>query len=346
MSGFITFSKKAAITLCSVGLSLSSVNAQDFELVEIHGNQQFYLNNATRDAIGTGDNEVYLKVDLPPLTKEWYYSFNAIQAKRGASLGLIGQLTNAFDKTGIASLAIESITVPEGDARCDVYLTDHVNAMAFERDEAFQYWTSGTRENYSQGVAKITDVTQGSVYLCFSNPNTWDGVTISVEVVALVADKTEEEQAVEDVVTGVIDLIGAISDHKADKEENKRKEQEWRNTWQTAQLLFDAGQTKEADTYTRKALNMGLHPGLYFDLGLIQWVMDSGSTSTASYLSGLNMIYELQTKEEAIETLASAIGRIDRAMEQFPDRKVPEVANKLLTSKLEEVGNISSWKQR
>lgn len=320
--------------------------AQNYHLVEIHSTQTFYLNNSTRDALGTGDNKTYLKVELPPLTKEWYFSFSAVQAERGQSLNLFGQLADLLDQTGITGLLVNAVTVPEGDIRCNVYLTDHSNAMSFARDDGYNHWTSGTRKNYTEGVVKITDILNPVVYLCFENPNSWDGMTISVEVTALVADKTEQEQAVEDLANAVGDLITQVQQNKAEKTAAQKQVDAWNNCKNTGKVLFEAGDYVNAMDYTQKALEMRKHPELYFNLGLIQWTNGQSGETTASYLNGLNLIYDLPTKEEAMQTLNTAISDIDATAKRVQGFMMPEVPHKLLTMKLTEVQGIMNWKRK
>jgi tetratricopeptide (TPR) repeat protein len=280
--------------------------AQNYSIQKIHDVQKFHLNGTTRSDFGFGDNRTYLAAELPANTKEWYYSFSAVQHDKNQTLNLFPQLANLFDKTGTASLVMESIIVPEGNIRANHIITDFENAMAFNKEQAYRYWSSSSRENYTQGIVKVTAITTGTVYICVQNPNALDGMTLRLEVTALVGDKSEQEQAWEDVGEAFGDLITGIKENKQAKEEAKKRENEWMNYWNTGWVLFENKEYDQSIIYTQKAQEMSNHPGLCFNIGIAKWA--NGSTDCLTdYLEGLNMLYDFDTKEQAIEVLEGAL---------------------------------------
>jgi tetratricopeptide (TPR) repeat protein len=326
-------------------LVTTTLQAQNYSIQKIHDQQQFYLNSTTRTDFGLGDNKTYLAIELPLNTKEWYYSFTAVQNESNQTLNLFSQLANLYDKTGALSLLMESIVVPEGNIRANILLTDYDNAMAFNNGKAYRYWPSYSRENYTEGVVKVTTIRSGTVYLCFRNPNALDGVTISVEVSALVGDKSEQEQAWDDLGEAFGDLIEEIQESKEAKQKSKKKENEWLNYWSTGWILYENEQFDQSIIYTQKAIDIANHPGLCFNMGIAKWAKDS-TDCLPDYLEGLNMLYDLETKEQAITVLESALKDFRDSEERFDGFKRHNSSYLLLEAKLNEISRIKSWRRK
>ena len=319
-----------------------------YQLTEIHSTQSFYLNNSTRGTLGTGDHRSYLPINLPSKTVEWYYSFTANQVSAETHMELYGQLIQLLEPSGISSALFEAVTVPEGNARCNIYLMDQANAMAFDGLQPFNYWPSATRNNYSQGVVKVSDVIQSGIYLCFENPASWEGVTINVEVVALVDTSTTPppKSDTEKLVESLSQVAEAIEQNKKQKQAQRQKVDEVSNYWNTGWVLYEAGDFSNSIKYTKKALAASSHPGLYFNLGLAQWCQGEKDSSLTAYLQGLNHIYALEEKEQAVQVLQSGVEDIINGRDKHNFFTETPPALQLLSLKLKEVQAVEKWKKR
>ena len=337
--------KKRFITLILLAVGCTVTHAQNYSIQQLHATQQFYLNSTTRTDFGHGDNTTYLAVELPPNTKEWYYSFSATQEKSNKSLNLFPQLLDLFDQSGTLSMVMESIVVPEGNARTNIRVTDFDNAMKFNNGEAYHYFPDFSRENYTEGVVKVTQGTAETVYLCFENPNSLDGISLNIEVSAMVGDKSEGEQALEDLGESIDDFIEAIKENKQAKIENQKKANEWLNYSNTGWVLFESGQYEQSMIYTQKAQEIANHPGLCFNMGIAKWAKDS-TDCLPDYLEGLNMLYDLSSKEEAVELLESALSDIETAEEKIEGFKRHEATYAVVKHKLGEIQTIENWKRK
>lgn len=193
-------------------LSFQFCFAQEYETVreskQIIESRSFYLNGGLRSSFG-GKSRVYLKIDLPPNTIKWYYSFSTAQGESGTqNMHLALQLAGMIaDPSGISSSTLSAIQVPDGVASADIYLCNKENIDAFmekwDNDGgSFYYTMEGTTQNTKQAVVEIDDITSGSVYLGLKNPSMNDGLNISIEVVAItettkLIEKSDAQQKAE-----------------------------------------------------------------------------------------------------------------------------------------------------
>ncbi|MBW2937537.1 hypothetical protein KXJ69_05435 [Aureisphaera sp. CAU 1614] len=175
--------------------------SQEYETIKetkkIIDSRDIYLNGGLRSQFG-GKSRTTIKIDLPPNTVEWYYSFTTSQGKKGtANLNLAFQLTGMLaDPSGISSNTLSAIKVPEGDASVDIYLMDHYNNNLFMRKadyngEAFTQYSEGMVENTKQAIVRVDDVIEGSWYLGIRNPSSLNALNLSLEVVAITEEIVE-----------------------------------------------------------------------------------------------------------------------------------------------------------
>lgn len=180
-------------------LSMGNVKAQNqngkLKVVPLFTKQSFYLNGGFRSDFG-GKSRVVYQVDLPPNTVEWYYAVSTYPSNQGSQnvIALLEQITKLLDPTGVASIALNLITVPSGVNDCDIYLLDMVNQNIFyhkldqTQHEAISYVIDGSRENFKNGVVRVTNPVRGRYFLGFKNPNSISGIGISFEAVAIVRE--------------------------------------------------------------------------------------------------------------------------------------------------------------
>ncbi|HBR55101.1 MAG TPA: hypothetical protein DEA82_13325 [Flavobacteriaceae bacterium] len=162
-------------------------------------NRSIYLNGGLNANFG-GKSRTVLKIDLPPNTVEWYYSFSTTKGESGTqNLNLAIQLAALMaDSSGLSSGILSSIKVPEGIASADIYLLDKSNMAKFiaKEDldlhgEQISYAMEGTAESTKQALVRINDITSGTVYLGLKNPSTLNGITLNIEVVAITGSTIE-----------------------------------------------------------------------------------------------------------------------------------------------------------
>ena len=91
--------------------------------------------------------------------------------------------------TNIVSIAMNLIAQPPGANYCDVYLLDYTNRSYFLNKQQFSYNLQGSRQNVTSAAIKINCCNTGQYYLAFKNPDTWYGIHLGIEVVAIVADE-------------------------------------------------------------------------------------------------------------------------------------------------------------
>ena len=158
------------------------VSTKGYSLKQVVKERTFNVHSQTN----SGASRVTVRVDLPPNTVSWYYEFQCVPIDNSHSvLGLFTSLSKYVDPTnGLLSNALDKISVPSGSEDCDVYVLDVDNRGPFENEESFYYWES--QKGLQQGIVDIRNLKSGSYYLGFENDNWFVGVTIVLEVVALV----------------------------------------------------------------------------------------------------------------------------------------------------------------
>ncbi len=166
------------------------------EVVSIHREQTFQLEGGASATL-TGRSRQLLKVTLPPGTVSWYYAVTT-QAKPTSSMNLIGlasQLSRIVDPTGITSVALNALNTPQGQQSCDVYVITSAQSKKYFEEKAdqglfkrkqFSYDTLTSRIGFKGGVVQDQRWKKGSFYLGLRNPNAFESLQLTVEVVAIV----------------------------------------------------------------------------------------------------------------------------------------------------------------
>ncbi|MDG5490593.1 hypothetical protein [Psychroserpens sp. SPM9] len=186
--------------------------AQEVEIVretkQLVESRDLYINGGARSQFG-GKSRTYIKIDLPPNTVQWYYSFSTSAGKSGTkNLNLAIQLGGILaDPTGITSSTISAIDVPEGEASADVYLIDRSNLNLFLDKSEYRHFPEGMAENTKQAVVRIDDIKSGTWYLGIKNPSALNGINLSIEVVAITEATTVKEKSANQEKA---ELLGAL----------------------------------------------------------------------------------------------------------------------------------------
>jgi hypothetical protein len=148
-----------------------------------------------------GKSRILVPVALPPNTIEWFYRFSASRNQEDIdnvrkNFQLFGELTTLFlQSTGFGSVAgkavkigVEQLAQPPGSNHCDIYLLDYENIAGFEaKSDEWKYVLQGSRQNLMSGNVKVDCCIQGQYYLGIRNPDEYDGINVSIEVIAITA---------------------------------------------------------------------------------------------------------------------------------------------------------------
>ena len=258
--------------------------------------RSIYLNGGARASVG-GKSRTNIKIDLPPNTKSWYYSFTTSPGESGmANLNLAIQLSAlALDPTGVSSSIAENVKVPSGSASLDVYLLDQRNNDLFIQKVdlnggTYNYFREGSIFNTRQGVIEIDEVRQGTFYLGLKNPSTWDGLNAQIEVVAIVE---EAEPLTEEQSQGM--TLGNLG---------------WK--------AFERGEYDRCIDMSRKAL--ALYNGLgyvHFNIALSHLIKGEGDIALQEYTKAISV-----TKKSMVvkQTFEGALQDLNTYMEKFPSQ--------------------------
>lgn len=175
--------------------------------VEVLVNEQtIKLNGGARSFLGRGlgaTSRIYIPVQLPHRTIEWYYSFTTSRndGSNVESLQLSNQLTDFIAGSiltgpggmfaGIAGSLLNSIRVPRGVLAINSYVLDEANAEAFMNRQPFTFIANTQMLNTAQGKLRIkTPVNFGQYYIGLQNISSMSAVVIKIEVAAIVMRQT------------------------------------------------------------------------------------------------------------------------------------------------------------
>jgi tetratricopeptide (TPR) repeat protein len=176
------------------GIVDNNQNNSKLRAIQVVGNTTFKLNSVNYSTFWDGINKRCFKIELPPNTVEWYYSFTASKNNRtNVNLNLFGQVANLIsaDPLTIATNAIKVMS--EGTDFCYVYLTDETNGKRVNRGgEINWYHPDYSRKKVKDGIVNVRNFDQDNMYLCFDNENTVNAITITFEVVAIIEENRDE----------------------------------------------------------------------------------------------------------------------------------------------------------
>jgi hypothetical protein len=172
---------------------------KEFKPIAILPTTEYYVNSGSNATFKGGKSRITFPVTLPKNTQEWYYVFSASRDKaaldkaRGA-FNLVKQLARLIDETGALTFSVDMLSSPPGGNVCDVYLLDNANSKLFEEKQSYTYIESGSRENIKSGIIKMNAGAGQSFYIGIKNPDSFYGIQIAIEVVAVVLEEKWETQ--------------------------------------------------------------------------------------------------------------------------------------------------------
>jgi len=169
-----------------------------YKAITLQPSQDFWVNSGSNAALG-GRSRITLPLEFPKNTVEWYYKFAASRnaneiAQTKEKLHLVGELTQLISgfTGGALNIAVEELTQPPGANYCDVFLLNKDNLSPFEQKTEFTYITEGTMANYISGVVQMKCCTNDIHYIGVRNPDTFYGIQVAIEVVAIVMEQVLE----------------------------------------------------------------------------------------------------------------------------------------------------------
>lgn len=137
-----------------------------------------------------GRSRVTIPVNLPDGTVRWYYSFAASECKNEPLewVGLAGQLTKLYDRTGIASEVINRLVKPAGTTVCDIFVLNTEGVLQFEKKDDVNLIVDKdfSRQNMTGGIVEVWVKNKRPV-LGLSNPSIKTGINVKIEISAVVS---------------------------------------------------------------------------------------------------------------------------------------------------------------
>lgn len=296
--------KKLVITLFFISIIQFSFG-QEFEIVretkKLIDSRDIYLNGGMRAEFG-GKSRISIKIDLPPNTVEWYYSFTTTEGENGtANLNLAMQLSRMLvDPSGLSSIATSRIKVPEGAAAADIYLLDQRNMNLFLQKVdlnggAFLQYPEGMVQNTKQAIVKVDDIKRGTWYLGLKNPSAMNGININIEVVAI----TETRKVIA-------------------KPEKQQKAELYAGL---AKTQFDNGAYEKCVEYCDKAMAEYELGWVLGTKGLAQLMLDRETEGTETYINAITLVKKLPNPNRVFREM---IKNIDNALKIKPGLKGAE----------------------
>jgi hypothetical protein len=205
------------LSISCINLTLYSQNNKfTFKTVQLFEQKSIHLNGGNKAAFSPGKkSRIFIQIDLPPNTVEWYYSFSTstnqsstenlnlflqLGALFTANLTTVGKIVNY---SNYAESLIKQIKIPPGCHMIDVYLFDKKNVEKFINKEdnwggKFQNIIKGSTENSTKDFVRINNPVSGVYYLGLRNPSLTNAVDIIIEAVAVVKEETEIKKTIDE----------------------------------------------------------------------------------------------------------------------------------------------------
>lgn len=171
-----------------------------YEVASVESPGLHWLNSLSNAYIRGGSDRILLPVSLPDNTVEWYYTVSASRDRESISqnlrtISLVRDVAKAIVSGNVAATALnfsfQLITQPPGSDYCDVYLLQEQGRKLFANgEEEFPFLQEGSRENVSSAKVRIKGNEQRQYYLALRNRDTFNGLAVGIEIVALVAKES------------------------------------------------------------------------------------------------------------------------------------------------------------
>lgn len=181
-----------------IGFNTTAIKKKKFKAVTIQEPSTHFVNSSSNEGFKGGKSRIVIPINLPKNTLEWYYIISSTRDEKEIKgtmkqfnlLGDLNKVVSGLSPTTTAvNIAMNLITQPPGANYCNAYLLDYTNQGSFIAKQKFSYSLQGSRENVTSAAVKIDCCNSGQYYLAIQNPDTWYGIHLGIEIVAIVADE-------------------------------------------------------------------------------------------------------------------------------------------------------------
>ena len=181
-----------------INFNTTAIKKKKFKTVAVQEPSTYFINSTNNETFKGGKSRISIPVTLPKNTVEWYYIVSSTRNEdeiKGTTkqFHLLGDLNKAISginpTSTVLNLAMNLITQPPGADYCNVYLLDYTNLGYFSNKQKFSFILQGSRENVTSGVVKVNCCNSGQIYLAMQNPDTWYGIHLGIEIVAIVTEE-------------------------------------------------------------------------------------------------------------------------------------------------------------
>jgi len=257
--------KKPLKTLIFLSISLTSISqniVKTRKVVQVLNQQSVYLNSGSNAALG-GKSRTFFNIVLPQNTTEWYYAFTVSSSK----INLFNQINKLNEPNGQTNILSSQLSTPIGNNVCDAYLMDKQNCDKFISKEdnwggTFKYFVNYSSINSKNGVYQIKEALSNTICLGFKNSNVTEGITITLDVVAVVIE-TKEIQVSESETKAI--MYGNLG---------------WK--------AYEKGEYDKSLELSKKALELDSNLGyVHNNIGLIQLIKGDYISAIESYTTAI-----------------------------------------------------------
>jgi hypothetical protein len=296
--------KKLIIVVIACGMCNAVWAQSKLKVVPLIAEQSHYLNGETHAAAGVV-SRIYLKVNLPPNTIAWYYTFTTTSGKgqRTAPIKLAEQLRKVLDTTGKKEFHIDTIFVPAGSTPIDAYLFKNTaEANKFKmKEEDMLYDVSATRKNSMYETVPVKGVLKGTCYIGLRDPGA-QGANIAIEAAAIVKETPKSVIQAEN--------LGDMG---------------WKE--------YLAGNFDKCIDYSKQALALDSNlSGVQFNIALSNMV--TGKESLNLYVTGIRLN---KNADDPRQACLDAIDKLDVAFKKYDNLKDFDLIRNVLSDEAEKL---------
>lgn len=254
------------------------------------------LNGGANATLG-GKSRTVIPIVLPANTISWYYSFTTSPGVNGLeTLKLFAQMsTLAASPMGITKSLINNIKVPQGNSGIDVFLFDQKNSDLFIsksdlKGGTYSYFREGLVTNTNQAIVPIYNALQGTYYIGLRNPSTFNGIHITIEVVAVVQEIVAQTEEQSEAIT-----LGNLG---------------WK--------AFERGDFEKCLDLSNQALKLDRSLGyVCFNIALCHLMKGENSLAVSEYVKAISATKKTITPKQ---TFQGAIEDLTTYMNKFPSK--------------------------
>ncbi len=328
-------------------LTVFAQSNEEYEVVSMIENQKFYLNSQSR--LG-GTTKTYLSISLPANTVSWIYMLTTVKASTPPALNLMPQVARLIDKTGLTASLVSSLTYPSGESTINAYVIPQNQFSKFMNGNEFSYYPPASRRAFNSGPVKVDHpFNSGQFYIGLENPAAISGVTVFIDVVAIVKRGKPALLTVLETIQKVIDKPvndgngrsnnGTVGINNGPVNENFSRQDEgaFKRRNQAANIgnlgwyAYERGDYNACIEHSIKSIS--IYPLFYVsaNLALCYLVQGNDSLAMEQYMKALEV---LSGENDQKASMQGAIKDIEDAKNKQKLNPIADDILKLLRSKL------------